>query len=76
MEKIKKESNFEESATDKTIYYPYNETFQKYGEPRAGKRAWEFIERENNLKGGLWILHTKEMVREEAIKKLKSATLS
>jgi hypothetical protein len=48
------------TLTDRTMYYPYNETFHKYAEPRAGKRAQQFIDRENSYKGGVWVLHTKE----------------
>jgi hypothetical protein len=44
---------------DKTIHYPYNETFLYYAEPRAGKRALEFVDRKNKEKGGTWVLHTK-----------------
>ena len=46
------------------VYYPYNETFKYYGEPRAGRRAQEFIEKQNKLKGGQWILHTSEQYGE------------
>ena len=45
---------------DRTIYYPYNETFQFYELPKAGKRAHQFIEDKNQCKGGHWVLHTKE----------------
>jgi hypothetical protein len=41
------------------IYYPYNSTFQFYGEPRAGKRGQQFVDRQNKMKGGMWELHTK-----------------
>ena len=43
-----------------TVHYPYNETFDFYGEPRAGKRAQEFVDHRNRFKGGHWVLHTKE----------------
>ena len=46
------------------VYYPYNETFKYYGEPRAGRIAKEFIEKQNKLKGGQWILHTSEQYGE------------
>ena len=49
---------------DKTIYYPYNESFKYYGLPKAGKRAQQFVNRQNELKGGHWVLHTKEQYDE------------
>ena len=49
---------------DKTIYYPYNESFGFYGPPRAGKRAQQFIDHKNQFKGGNWVLHTKEQYDE------------
>jgi len=50
----------EVTAPEARVYYPYNETFKLYGEPRAGKRAQEFIDSHNKLKGGTWVLHTQE----------------
>lgn len=51
------------------IYYPYND-FGFYAMPKAGKRAQEFIER-NQGKGGTWVLHTKEQFDEWYEKKGK-----
>lgn len=34
------------------IHYPYNESFHFYGEPRAGKRAQQFVDKQNQLLGG------------------------
>lgn len=45
---------------DKTIYYPYNESFKYYDMPKAGKRAQQFIDDKNQCLGGYWVLHTKE----------------
>jgi len=44
----------------KEIFYPYNETFPEYSEPRAGKRAKAFVDQKNREKGGIWVLHSKE----------------
>jgi len=44
----------------KTVFYPWNEMSKEYGEPRAGKRAFSFLEDMNKKKGGLWVLHTSE----------------
>ena len=42
------------------IFYPYNETFKTYGEAKAGMaRAQAICDRENQLKGGRWVVHTK-----------------
>lgn len=49
---------------DKTVYYPYNETFKYYELPRAGRRAHEFIAQKNQFKGGHWVLHTVEQYHE------------
>ena len=49
---------------DRTIYYPYNETFGDYHSPLAGKRATRFVEKYNQYKGGHWELHTKEQFEE------------
>lgn len=46
------------------IFYPYNETFKHYAEPRAGKRAKEFVDRKNKEKGGHWVIHTKSQYDE------------
>lgn len=46
------------------VWYPYNESFKFYGEPRAGKRAQQFIDAKNQLKGGHWVLHTKAQYAE------------
>jgi len=48
----------------RTIYYPYNESFKTYGPPRAGKRAQEYVDAQNELKGGHWVIHTKEQYDE------------
>ena len=42
------------------IFYPYNETFKYYGPPRAGKRAQEYCDEQNECFGGHWVLHTKD----------------
>lgn len=47
------------STTVIEVSYPYNETFKRYAEPRAGKRAQEFVNAQNKLKGGHWVLHDK-----------------
>lgn len=42
------------------IFYPYNESFNQYGEAKAGMiRAQNFCNRQNQLKGGHWVIHTK-----------------
>lgn len=46
------------------VFYPYNTTFKYYAEPRAGKRATQFVDENNKLKGGVWVLHTKEQYNE------------
>lgn len=51
------------SSADKTVYYPYNETFEFYGEPRAGKRAQAFVDFQNLRKGGRWVIHSKEQYK-------------
>ena len=44
---------------DKTVYWCYNKTFKYYHDlPLAGKRAYDFIDRQNKCKGGIWELHT------------------
>lgn len=47
----------------KEIFYPYNETFCMYAEPRAGKRAQIFIDQKNGEKGGTWVLHSKDQYK-------------
>ncbi len=42
------------------MFYPYNETFEIYGPPKAGlKRAKEFCEKIQG-KSGNWIIHTEK----------------
>jgi hypothetical protein len=54
----------ENAPKDLTVWYPYNETFKEYGEPRCGVRAHSFIAYRNTLKGGHWVLHTREQYAE------------
>jgi hypothetical protein len=43
------------------MIYPYNETFDYFGEPRASiERAQSYIDRMNTCKGGHWVLRGKE----------------
>lgn len=50
-----------ENSVDKTVYWPYNTTFQRYHDvPLAGKRAKNFVEKRNQEKGGHWVLHSIE----------------
>lgn len=43
------------------MMYPYNETFDYFGEPRMGlERAKQYIDRMNMCKGGHWVLGTKD----------------
>jgi len=50
---------------NKNIFWAYNTTFNYYHQlPLAGKRAEEFIEKNNKSKGGRWVLHTPEQYDE------------
>ena len=55
---------YTEKLSDKTIYYPYNETCDVYGPPRAGKRAQQYCDEKNQYKGGHYVLHTKKQYDE------------
>ncbi len=44
-----------------SVYWLYNETFDRFHDvPLAGKRAFDFLEKHNQCKGGHWVLKTPE----------------
>ena len=48
-------------AEDGVVYWPYNETFGCFREtPLAGRRAQEFVDKNNLCKGGHWVLCSPE----------------
>lgn len=53
------------TIADGTVYYPYNITWKRYHDmPLAGKRAFDFIDRKNQCKGGHWVLHSSEQYQQ------------